>query len=242
MTLTEHLKVGGQFTFPANSLSKRTLSYKIRFGRKGIKLREYQALPASYTITEQIKETRPYVPDIITNILQQNNSDQYTDILKFKSIEDIAKEAPGYQEEDTSDTNFSYIGMSLQELIEQENLPIKITSGYRHNSRTKSGNASFHSKLDEYGNPQAYDIQPYFNGEIDKSVEGFQVIEDILMSNPKVRKWFEDNGYGILDESYEAAMKKTGATGPHFHIGKDQIAIKGFSRLKRKYTLNDEKV
>ncbi len=47
-----------------------------------------------------------------------------------------------------------------------------------------------------------------------------------MANNPIVKQWFKERGYGILNETTSAAMKKYGSTGPHFHIGPDKAAIK----------------
>ena len=116
--------------------------------------------------------------------------------------------------------------MSFQDLITSQNLPIKVTSDYRAGARTNSGNVSNHSKKDAQGNPMAYDIQPQFNGKVDKSPEAFQRLYSTMASNPIVKQWFKERGFGILDETTPKAMKKYGSTGPHFHIGPDKAAIK----------------
>jgi len=53
---------------------------------------------------------------------------------------------------------------------------MKITSGYRKNSITKSGHKSNHSKLNDLGFPMAYDVQPTFG----KSDEDFARLKEIL--------------------------------------------------------------
>lgn len=86
-----------------------------------------------------------------------------------------------------------------------------VTSGRRYgNGVGKLGNKSRHNL------GQAIDIQ------VNNGIKNFLLSNDgvNLMKKYKV---------GFLDESSPDTMKKTGATGPHFHIGKD-------STLTRNYT------
>ena len=132
-----------------------------------------------------------------------------------------------YVEEDLTfedNSKEDYEDLSFEELVEQENLPLIITSGYRKGSKTKQGKSSNHSRLDSKGNPLAYDIQPFFNGKVDKSEEGFNKLLTILYNNPRVVRWLEYNNKGILEEITPSVMKRTGATGPHLHIGPDSWA------------------
>ena len=121
-------------------------------------------------------------------------------------------------------TSQSDNNLSFEELVSKYNLPVQITSGFRQNSKTKSGKHSNHSKKDEHGHPMAYDIQPLVNGKVDKSDSAFANLKQILSSNQNVRNWFKVRNWGILDETTPQMMSKTGATGKHFHIGPDSTA------------------
>lgn len=142
-----------------------------------------------------------------------------------------------YNEEDlTFEENYNneeenYEDLTFEELVKQENLPLIITSGYRKGSKTKQGKSSNHSRLDSKGNSLAYDIQPFFNGKVDKSEEGFNKLLTILYNNPRVVRWLEYNNKGILEEITPSVMKRTGATGPHLHIGPDSWA-KNMSNIR----------
>lgn len=119
-------------------------------------------------------------------------------------------------------TSYSDTNLTLEELLKQENIPIKITSSYRGSNgfrggKTKQGTQSNHNKKDKYGNPLAYDIVPT-NGN-------FEELLNKLYSNPRVVDWLRSKGYGILEEITPDIMKKTGATGKHLHIGPDSSAI-----------------
>ena len=76
-----------------------------------------------------------------------------------------------------------------------------------------------------------------FDGKVDKSDTGFRRLIDIIMNNANARKWFQSHGFGILDETSASMMARTGATGKHFHIGPDKIALSGWNDLLRKYNL-----
>jgi hypothetical protein len=39
------------------------------------------------------------------------------------------------------------------------------------------------------------------------------------------------NGYGIFDETLPEVMKRTGASGAHWHIGKDRVAKQGLLKI-----------
>lgn len=54
--------------------------------------------------------------------------------------------------------------------------------------------------------------------------------------NSTTAKWLLANGYGYLNETIPEVMKRTGATGPHFHIGLDSgLASKYAKRMNYKY-------
>ena len=246
-------KVGGQFKFPKRKamhteeemhrrdlrknlvnnsrpdyIKKARIPNRIKKGENGLKFNEFKAVqPTNRFMSEST----------ITNPDLKINTDQYSDFANYKSIDQIQQELKQKRETAIQVPEIDYSSMSLEQLIEQENLPIKIVSSHRPGSVTKSGNTSHHSKLDEYGNSRAYDIQPMFNGKIDKSDIGFKRLTDIIMNNANARKWFQSHGFGILDETNASMMERTGATGKHFHIGPDKIALSGWNDLLRKYNL-----
>ena len=246
-------KVGGQFKFPKSKamlteeemhkrdlrknlvnnsrpdyIKKARIPNRIKKGENGLKFNEFKAVQPTNRFM--------YKSDSINPDLKIN-TDQYSDFANYKSIDQIQQELKQKRETTIQVPEIDYSSMSLEQLIEQENLPIKIVSSHRPGSITKSGNTSHHSKLDEYGNSRAYDIQPMFNGKIDKSDIGFKRLTDIIMNNANARKWFQSHGFGILDETNASMMKRTGATGKHFHIGPDKIALSGWNDLLRKYNL-----
>lgn len=161
--------------------------------------------------------------DIFTeNTVQE---EKHNPLERLKHFVQKKQEVP---KEDTIIENqeFKNDDISFAELVKQEKLPIYITSSYRKESKTKNGSVSNHSKLDTKGNPLAYDIQPFFNGQIDKSENGFNKLRDAMYSNPRVMNWLKQHGFGILEEITPDIMRRTGATGKHFHVGVDAIARK----------------
>lgn len=152
---------------------------------------------------------------------KQSNNFEEND---FPVLDDYKEEDLTFEENNKENNKENYEDLTFEELVEQENLPLIITSGYRKGSKTKQGKSSNHSRLDSKGNPLAYDIQPFFNGKVDKSEEGFTKLLNILYNNPRVVRWLEYNNKGILEEITPSVMKRTGATGPHLHIGPDTWA------------------
>ena len=92
------------------------------------------------------------------------------------------------------------------------------TSCYRGpNSKIgKLGSKSAHARTLSDGSSAAIDIVPGPGSSWDKLYA--------QMSSPEVRADLAKYGLDILDETSAATMKKTGATGKHFHVGK---GIKG---------------
>jgi hypothetical protein len=92
------------------------------------------------------------------------------------------------------------------------------TSGYRGpNSKVgKLGSRSAHARTLSDGSSAAIDIVPGPGSSWDKLYA--------QMSSPEVRADLAKYGLDILDETDAATMRRTGATGKHFHVGK---GIKG---------------
>jgi len=88
---------------------------------------------------------------------------------------------------------------------------IRVTSAKREASQ-KVGKASTTSR---HNTGEAFDISAQ-----DKDVA------DYLMNDLEGAALLTKYGLGLLDETTSEAMKKTGATGPHYHIGKDPALVK----------------
>ena len=133
-------------------------------------------------------------------------------------------------------SNEDMSNVSFEDLIKQENLPIRITSGFRgagslRGGKTAQGRRSNHNRTDAHGHPMAYDIAP-------TSGHSFDDLRKIMYKNPRVVNWFKQRGWGILEEMQdgkrgfydtEGKFHYTGATGPHFHIGPDTHAVRNYS-------------
>lgn len=91
----------------------------------------------------------------------------------------------------------------------------RVTSGYRGpNSKVgHAGKRSGHARTLEDGSSGAIDIVP-----TNKSAAGWAALERQLRQ-PQIQQFLAGFGGTILDERDPVTMKKTGATGPHFHVG-----------------------
>lgn len=108
----------------------------------------------------------------------------------------------------------------IKNLFKQEGIGIKVTSGYRPGAKTKKGSPSNHGEGNEE-NPGAIDIVP--------TDRNFSKLKKDIYSNPKIVKYLQSKGWGILEETTPLIMKKTGATGKHFHLGPDTLALEMFN-------------
>ena len=111
---------------------------------------------------------------------------------------------------------------SIQEVLLSSGIKARVTSDYRPGARTSNGSASWHSRKDEYGNSMAVDIVP-LDGDFNK-------LRQDLINNPDIREYFANNGLGIIDETTKYMMQRTGATGKHFHIGPDTLAVQTWDK------------
>jgi hypothetical protein len=107
-------------------------------------------------------------------------------------------------------------------MLRNAGLDVRVTSGYRKaGAAGKAGSKSWHTR---HG---AVDIVP-------QGKTTFSDIEDALYNNPEISSYMLANGFGLIDESgrteeSKATMRKTGATGAHFHIGKDSAYAKRYA-------------
>ena len=94
----------------------------------------------------------------------------------------------------------------------------RVTSGLRSGAKTSSGRRSWHSSGD------AIDVTP-LDGQT------YEEITQKIRNTPALVDWMRSHGYGILDETTKEMLAKTGGTGAHWHIGKDQSAIAGLEKI-----------
>lgn len=107
--------------------------------------------------------------------------------------------------------------ISLEDLLKQEGVNARVSSGYRKGAMSKNGHKSNHSHLNSDGTPGAYDIVP--------NDGNFENLRKEIYGNPRIISWLKAKGWGILEETTSDIMKKTGATGKHWHFGPDTAAI-----------------
>ena len=114
--------------------------------------------------------------------------------------------------------NYNYDNeISFEDLLKQEGVHARITSGYRENSKTSSGKTSHHATKGG-----AYDIVP--------TDGNFENLRREIYGNPRIVAWMKNKGWGILEETNPEIKRRTGATGDHWHFGPDKIAVQQFNQ------------
>ena len=119
---------------------------------------------------------------------------------------------------------FKYNNMNvghMQALLDEAakyGIYFRVTSGVRPGATTKSGNPSWHAS------GYAIDVTPIAG-------QTYEDLRQAVRNNPAFVKWMQDHGYGIHEETNPGVMAKTGATGKHWHVGKDKIAIRGLQEM-----------
>lgn len=192
----------GYFTAPLNDYS-RTFNSILN----SISIKAQKGYKLNYVTYTPIPIKDISYPDIL-DIPEPNKPTVYNDL----EYSDTSSE--NYLEDDTEEYDIS---KSIEDLFKDAGIDIEITSSYRPGATTKSGRTSWHSVKDKYGNSRAYDIKPT-NGD-------FQALKNAMINNPLIRYYFSKRGLGVLDETTPDMMARTGATGKHFHIGPDKLAI-----------------
>jgi hypothetical protein len=119
--------------------------------------------------------------------------------------------------------------LSFEELLKQEGVHFRISSGYRKGAKTKQGRTSHHSEIDSKGNPMAYDIVP--NGV------SWKQFKQEIYGNPRIINYLKSRNWGILDETRSDVKSRTGATGDHLHVGPDIWAQQMLSQYMNNTTL-----
>ena len=123
------------------------------------------------------------------------------------------------EEDHSSQMHQGYVYDVLPKMLKEAGLNVRVTSGYRRPGQAgKAGSRSWHTH----------------HGAVDIGKTTFEDIENVLYNNPTISRYMIDNGFGLIDESgrtaeSRATMKKTGATGAHFHIGKDSKAVSTYN-------------
>ena len=112
----------------------------------------------------------------------------------------------------------------LLNLFVKNGINVRITSGMRIGAKTKSGNTSYHATGD------AIDITPVKG-------ETFESLRKQIEGSNEIMAYMREHKLGLLDETTDKMMKRTGASGAHFHIGKDKIAQKFLGETGFKFPL-----
>lgn len=119
--------------------------------------------------------------------------------------------------------NRGHLDREIKELFDKAGINVRVTSGKR-----KAGAVGRASARSHHVGGNAVDIVPG-NGET------FESIKRKMTQHPEILQFFYENGLGVIDETTAATMKKTGATGKHFHIGPDQWALRTWSNWTGTY-------
>lgn len=189
-------------------------------------LNNYKSLDYSYFPVEPVAIHYPKLQD---EPKQNSTSQPHKGVVEYTIPTSNNISTQTFHEEHTPSITkgvieFKHDGIdvgNMQELIDlmqDEGISCRITSGNRPYSKTSSGHVSHHA------NGNALDITP---------VKG-QTWDDLLNQMRRSKKFIDymnAHGLGILDERSEAIQKKTGATGAHLHIGPDKIARTQFKYL-----------
>lgn len=156
------------------------------------------------------------ISDVTNPIYKQSSIiDEANPILEesVPLIEPTPKRTRGQHQFKSSDIQVG----EMQELLDRfadAGISLRITSGYRPGATTSSGNQSWHAS------GYALDITPIAG-------QTYEDLKQQLRDNPDLVKWMQDNGFGIIDETTPEMQSRTGATGAHWHIGKDKLAQSG---------------
>lgn len=115
---------------------------------------------------------------------------------------------------------------NMQEVLDkfaEAGISVRVTSGVRKPGQAgRAGTRSHHTR----GN--AIDIVP-------GKGETWDSMRKKIKENEDLKNWLRSRKIGIIDETVEATMKKTGATGPHWHVGPDKWALRDFEAIFAKY-------
>ena len=103
------------------------------------------------------------------------------------------------------------------DILADNGIAVRITSGARPGSKTAQGKQSWHSL------GRALDITPVSG----TTREDFNKLREQIVNNPAVIKYMQEHNIGVFDETLDSNLQKTEGSGWHFHIGPDQNAIKG---------------
>lgn len=137
------------------------------------------------------------------------------------------------------------ISIDIEDLLKQEGITEingkKIRFG---NKQLRAKNASFgvknshHKERDPHtGNANARDISIPGGTMVD-----YTEFRRRMLENPRIREWFKQKNWGIINEVTSAALKRTNGTGPHFHFGPDKWARRTWNHWLTNPTVDVTKI
>ena len=106
----------------------------------------------------------------------------------------------------------------LASMFEQKGVPVRITSLERPGAVTSNGSTSYHAL------GKAMDIVPVDND--------FNKLRELMITDPDVIAAMDALGLGFIDETSQEMLRRTGGTGPHFHVAPDRLAIQHYQSLR----------
>lgn len=185
---------------------------------------EFDLNPYDHLISQPFKEITYQSPKTPESETSTSEEYEYPNVVptiekEEESKEEFKLEEPKVNENISQELDPKYgLMKGFINKASEENLPFRVTSGYRPGAVTSNGSQSWHSK------GLALDIVPSQGVTWETFRKAFQ-------NSPALIKWMRDNQFGIINETSPAMLAKTGGTGPHWHIGKDKLAISTFNKM-----------
>nr|DAF63663.1 MAG TPA: peptidase [Podoviridae sp. ctz6O13] len=187
-----------------------------------------QRLTMARSRLEQIQPIVTQQPTVMDADVHEDDGDQEYDQpfswfdaykLKQKPVATTVSQAlQGWNENGQAVTyNRGRLDEEIKALFKKHGINITVTSGKR-----AAGAAGKAGKRSHHVGGNAVDIVP-------GKGETFESIKRKMLGNSEIQQFFSDNGLGVIDETSPNTMKKTGATGQHFHIGPDKAAQQTWS-------------
>lgn len=156
---------------------------------------------------EEKKEEPLYVSsEEVESPDKQDSKEETSNFDLWRQMFEGYQETPAAQE--VGDINQDL--KTLLDMFASAGIKVRMTSGYREGATTKQGKPSYHAS------GEAMDIVPEDGN--------FDMLAKMIKSNLAISSYMKAKGYGIIDESTQEMLNKTGGTGAHFHIGKDALA------------------
>ena len=174
--------------------------------------KQFSIVPPRGDVSENVSDTSPEPETPIEKI-----EEPIKDVVEEKIKKEPLSTSRGII---TIDKNVAIGNMQkVLDKFSEAGINLRVTSGARKAGLFgKAGNKSHHVS----GN--AIDVVP---GE----GETWNSMKEKINNNEALKAWLRENKIGILDETNPTTMKKTGATGAHWHIGPDKAALADFELI-----------